>query len=340
MLCGVELAQNRGEDGDVGQLFEGDVRQVEIEREVVDAVRAHVVAQAGQGRALVQARGRLFFRGRNVRELEQRQRCQVFGRIGRFLQAVQFSALVHDGLGLLGRERCLLRGELFCFLIALGRFFRHDLHAAAVVVLEHELAQQLFEVAFVQTGVHAGERVFPAQGVHGRIVVVKPASQAVHGVHDAFRRAEVHLAEQELLVLERRFDERMVDAFGRQSFDLSFEDGTELVKHVRLAALELHHEQRLQARIVHECVRVARKLCVEQHFLKRALVAAHERVHEDSRRKHARAVRGVADDVAERRAGVLGRGHHALANAPCGTGRLAHERVRGAQFRCGCRFTA
>ncbi len=172
------------------------------------------------------------------------------------------------------------------------------------------------------------EVVLVLEVARGRIVVVEPAGQRAHGQGHAVGHAEVALAHDELGARERRLHERAVEPAVGQRAQVLLDHRAEARGAVVFETAQLHDREGLQHRVGQKRLRVGRQARVEQRALERRLVRAHDGVQQDVHGHDARAFARVADDVAQPRARVLGRGDHVARHAERHHRRLLLKRVR------------
>ena len=314
VMRGSQLAQHEREHRHVRQILECQPVHVEVPVRVGDAARGHVVAQAGQGRVLVEMIGRLGGRLVDVGNGKARQRGDGLGRVGRFLQLAQQSLLVHDALAFLGRKRAVHGGQARGSVVVGFAGRRHDLDRGGVPVFEEQLGAQALVVVALEGAAQLGERLLVAQVVQRRVIVVQPAGERGHRVDDAVGVTHVVLAQQELGMRECGFHQPLVESRIEQGAHFFLEDACQALPTVVDGHVHLHDGKRLANGVGKERAHVVRDARIEQGARQRGLVAAEQRVKQDLDGHGARPIRLVADDETACSAGVFGGGVHRLAD--------------------------
>ena len=191
MLARGQLLEQTAEQRHVGQVLKCDAAQVEVLHGVGQAVGGDAVAQTGDGRGRVHNERRLGARLANVGYAEARQRGLVLGRVLGLLRGTQYGRAL-DHVGQLGIGHGIaLGGQLGSFgaLCALGGVHRHQLDQSHVVVLQHELAQQVLKVAAVQLATKLLVHRAVLERQRRSVIIVEPGAQCVarngHAVGDA-----------------------------------------------------------------------------------------------------------------------------------------------------------
>ena len=190
MLARGQLLEQAAEQRHVGQVLKCDAAQVEVLHGVGQTVGGDAVAQAGDGRSRIHDQRRLGARLANVGNVQARQRGLGLGRILGFLRGTQRGcALDHV------RQLDIGHGIALCSqlgglgtLRALGGVHRHQLDQRHMVVLEHELAQQVLKVATVQLAAQLLVHRAILERQRRSVVIVEPRAQRVarnsHAVGD------------------------------------------------------------------------------------------------------------------------------------------------------------
>ena len=191
MLARGQLLEQAAEQCHVGQVLKCDAAQVEVLHGVGQTVGGDAVAQAGDGRGRVHNERRLGARLANVGYTQARQRGLVLGRVLGLLRGTQYGRAL-DHVGQLGIGHGVALGSQLGglgSLRTLGGVHRHQLDQRHVVVLQHELAQQVLKVAAVQLAAQLLVHRAILERQRRGVVIVEPRAQRVarngHAVGDA-----------------------------------------------------------------------------------------------------------------------------------------------------------
>ena len=241
MRAGIELAEELGQDGGVGQLLEGQATQVEVVVGVADPVSRQVMVEAGEGGLHLRKRP-LLGRICDVVDTQAWQLGQVGGLVGSLLLRTQAPHLGDDRVKLRVREPLLEIPQFAGLLVCRARGGGHQLDGRAVHGLAYQPAQQPLEVAGLQARAHVVDGILVAQVVHGMAVVVEPAREDLHGEGDAIAAgAPVALAQVELGLGERCREARAVDPVCHEPAADVLHKPLEPCRHAGPGSLELEH---------------------------------------------------------------------------------------------------
>ena len=190
VLARGQLLKQAAEQCHIGQVLKRDAAQVEILHGVGQTVGGDAVAQAGDGRGRVHDQWRLGARLANVGHAQARQRGLGLGCVFRLLRGTQRGRAL-DHVGQLGIGHgialgCQLGG--LGTLRTLGGVHRHQLDQCHVIVLQHQLAQQVLKIAAVQLATQLLVHRAVLERQRRGVVIVEPRAQRVarngHAVGD------------------------------------------------------------------------------------------------------------------------------------------------------------
>ena len=334
VLARGQLFEQAAEQCHIGQVLKRDAAQVEILHGVGQTVGGDAVAQAGDGRGRVYDQRRLGARLANVGHAQARQRGLGLGCVFRLLCGTQRSRAL-DHVGQLGIGHGIALGcQLGSFgaLRTLGGIHRHQLDQRHVIVLQHQLAQQVLKIAAVQLAtqllVHRAVLECQRRGV----VIVEPGAQRVARNGHAVSDTVVALAQVVFVAADDGFQALTRNAMFAQVAAGVLEHATQLTRHTGLRVLQ-HDElvglQALGRGVAHH---VAAQTGGQNGLLNRCFVGAQQRLEQDVRRDRALAVERAAQHQAQAHQGVLGRGGHLDALILAGH-RLLHVQRIGRQRR-------
>ena len=329
MLARGQLLKQAAEQRHIGQVLKRDAAQVEILHGVGQAVGRDVVAQTDDGRGRVHDQRRFGARLANVGHAQARQRGLVLGRVLGFLRGTQRGRAL-DHVGQLGIGHgvalgCQLDG--LGTLRTLGGVHRHQLDERHVIVLQHQLAQQVLKIAAVQLAsqllVHRAVLECQRRGV----VIVEPGAQRVARNGHAVGDAVVALAQIVFVAADDGFQALARNAVLAQVAAGVLEHATQLARHAGLRVLQ-HDElvglQALGRGVAHH---VAAQAGGQNGLLNRCLVGAQQCLKQDIRRDRALAVERAAQHKAQAHQGVLGCSGHLDVLVLAGHGRLHAQRI-------------
>ena len=287
------------------------------------------MAQAGDRRSRIHDQRRLGARLANVGNVQARQRGLGLGRVLGFLRGTQRGcALDHV------RQLDIGHGIALCSqlgglgtLRALGGVHRHQLDQRHMVVLEHELAQQVLKVATVQLAAQLLVHRAILERQRRSVVIVEPRAQRVarngHAVGDAI----VALAQVVFVAADDGLQALARNAVLAQVAAGVLEHAAQLARYAGLRVLQ-HDElvglQALGRGVAHN---VAAQAGGQNGLLNRRFVGAQQRLEQDIRRDRALAVERAAQHQAQAHQGVLGRSGHLDALILAGHGRLCDQRI-------------
>ena len=312
VLARGQLLKQAAEQRRIGQVLKRDAAQVEILHGVGQAVGRDVVAQTGDGRGRVHDQRRFGARLANVGHAQARQRGLGLGRVFCLLRGTQRGRAL-DHVGQLGiGHGVALGGELggLGTLRTLVGVHRHQLDQCHVIVLQHQLAQQVLKIAAVQLAtqllVHRAVLECQRRGV----VIVEPGAQRVARNGHAVGDAVVALAQIVLVAADDGFQALARNAVLAQVATGVLEHAAQLARHAGLRVLQ-HDElvglQALGRGVAHY---VAAQAGGQNGLLNRRFVGAQQRLEQDVRRDRALAVERAAQNKAQAHQGVLGRSGH------------------------------
>ena len=287
------------------------------------------MAQAGDGCGRVHDERRLGARLANVGHAQARQRGLILGRVLGLLRGTQRGrALYHIGQLGVGHG-VALGGKLRSLgtLRTLGGVHRHQLDERHVVVLQHQLAQQVLKVAAFELAAQLLVHRAVLERQRRGVVIVEPRAQRVarngHAVGDAI----VALAQVVLVAADDGLQALARNAVLAQVAAGVLEHAAQLACHAGLRVLQ-HDElvglQALGRGVAHHVAARARR---QNGLLDRRLVGAQQRFEQDIRRDRALAIERVTKYQTQAYHGVLGRGGHLDALILAGHGRLHVQRV-------------
>ena len=196
-----------------------------------------------------------------------------------------------------------------------------------MVVLEHELAQQVLKVSAVQLAAQLLVHRAILERQRRGVVIVEPRAQRVarngHAVGDAI----VALAQVVFVAADDGFQTLARNAVLAQVAAGVLEHAAQLARHAGLRVLQ-HDElvglQTLGRGVAHH---VAAQAGGQNGLLNRRLVGAQQCLKQDIRRDRAFAVERAAQHQAQAHQGVLGRGDHLDALVLAGHGCLHAQRI-------------
>ena len=329
MLARGQLLEQAAEQRHVGQVLKCDAAQVEVLHGVGQTVGGDAVAQAGDGCGGVHNQRRLGARLANVGHAQARQRGLGLGRVLGLLRGTQRGCAL-DRIGQLGIGHGVALGSQlgsFGALRTLSGVYRNQLDQRHMVVLQHELAQQVLKVTAVQLAtkllVHRAVLERQRRGV----VIVEPGAQRVarngHAVGDAI----VALAQVVFVAADDGFQALARNAVLAQVAAGVLEHAAQLARHAGLRVLQ-HDElvglQALGRGVAHHVAAQTRR---QNGLLNRCFVGAQQRLEQDVRGDRALAVERAAQHKAQAHQGVFGRGGHLDALILAGHGRLHVQRI-------------
>ena len=324
-----QLFEQAAEQGHIGQVLKRDAAQVEILHGVGQAVGGDAVAQAGDGRGRVHDQRRLGARLANVGHAQAWQRGLGLGRVIRLLRGAQRSRAL-DHIGQLGIGHgialgCQLGG--LGALRTLGGVHRHQLDERHVIVLQHQLAQQVLKIAAVQLATQLLVHRAVLERQRRGVVIVEPGAQRVARNGHAVGDTVVALAQVVFVAADDSFQALARNAVLAQVAAGVLEHAAQLTRHARLRVLQ-HDElvglQALGRGVAHH---VAAQAGGKNGLLNRCLVGTQQCLEQDIRRDRALAVERAAQHQAQAHQGVLGRGGHLDALILAGHGRLHAQRI-------------
>ena len=334
MLARGQLFEQAAEQRHIGQVFKRDAAQVEILHGVGQAVGGDAVAQAGDGRGRVYDQRRLGARLANVGHAQARQRGLGLGRVFGLLRGTQRGRAL-DHVGQLGIGHgialgCQLGG--LGTLRTLGGVHRHQLDQCHVIVLQHQLAQQILKIAAVQLATQLLVHWAVLERQRRGVVIVEPRAQRVARNGHAVGDTVVALAQVVFVAADDGFQALARNAVLTQVAAGVLEHAAQLARHAGLRVLQ-HDElvglQALGRRVAHH---VAAQAGGQNGLLNRRFVGAQQCFKQDIRRDRAFAVERVAQHQAQAHQGVLGCGGHLDALILAGH-RLLHVQRIGRQRR-------
>ena len=196
-----------------------------------------------------------------------------------------------------------------------------------MVVLQHQLAQQILKVAAVQLAAQLLVHRAILERQRRSAVIVEPGAQRVARNGHAIGDAIVALAQVVLVAADDGLQALARNAVLAQVAAGVLESATQLARHAGLRVLQ-HDElvglQTLGRGVAHHVAAQARR---QDGLLNRRLVGPQQRLEQDIRRDRALAVESVAQHKTQAHHGVLGRGGHLDALVLAGHGRLNVQRV-------------
>ena len=329
MLARGQLLEQAAEQRHIGQVLKRDAAQVEVLHGVGQAVGGDAVAQTGDGRGRVHDQRRLGARLANVGHAQARQRGLGLGRVLGLLRGAQRGRAL-DHIGQLGIGHgialgCQLGG--LGTLCALGGVHRRQLDQSHMVVLQHQLAQQVLKVAAVQLATKLLVHWAVLERQRRGVVIVEPGAQRVARNGHAVGDTVVALAQVVFVAADDGLQALARNAVLAQVAAGVLEHAAQLARHAGLRVLQ-HDElvglQALGRGVAHH---VAAQAGGQNGLLNRRFVGAQQRFEQDVRGDCALAVERATQHKAQAHQGVLGRGGHLDALILAGHRRLHVQRI-------------
>ena len=329
MLARGQLFEQAAEQRHIGQVLKRDAAQVEILHGVGQAVGGDAVAQAGDRRSRVHDQRRLGARLANVGHTQARQRGLGLGRVFCLLRGTQRSRALDHGRQLGIGHGVALGSQLGSFgaLRTLSGVHRNQLDQRHVVVLQHEIAQQVLKVAAVQlaTQLLVHRAVLECQR-HG-VVIVEPGAQRITRNGHAIGDTVVALAQVVFVAADDGFQALARNAMLAQVAAGVLEHAAQLTRHAGLRVLQHDELVGLQALGCGVAHHVAAQACRQDGLLNRCLVGTQQCLEQDICCDRALAVECTAQHKTQAHQGVLGRGGHLDALILAGHRRLHVQRI-------------
>ena len=289
MALGIDRTQKVGQQEEILDVFLRHALRIEIEVDVGDLVREDVAVKHLAALDLALGKRQFLHFPTNIGEFKKRDRCQGFRRLGAFLPLLQ--ALVHldDALDLLVRERLLLLFQRFGkrrLALRGKRLARLEHDERTMRILHEVLFQDLFKVAPFESFAHLLKKLLIIE-VKRRVGVVEPAVHDLDVVDKPLgERAEVRLTRLEFEAVDRRFEQRLVDAVLNEAAHRLFRQAAKLLGALRLRIRDDDAQIRLAQRILKGSADILADLRIHQHFFEGSSLRLQESVLQDFKSEH------------------------------------------------------